>query len=140
MRTIERSSAFKRDYKREAKGRHRTTLDEALKSVLLALATDQVLDARYRDHDLSGDWAAYRENHVKPDLLLIYRKSDADSLRSHGLVPTVSCSADAIGQGQILGFDQPAARHFLRRQQAGLDHVADLAGGFAQPGRGLIDG
>ena len=57
MRTIDRSSAFKRDYKREAKGQHRATLDDSLKPVLVALATDQPLDACYRDHDLSGDWA-----------------------------------------------------------------------------------
>ena len=81
MRTIDRSSAFKRDYKREAKGQHRATLDDALKPVLVALATDQPLDACYRDHDLSGDWAGYRECHVTPDLLLIYRKSDSDTLR-----------------------------------------------------------
>lgn len=81
MRTIDRSTAFKRDYKRESKGRHRATLDDALKPVLLALAADQSLDARHHDHDLSGDWAGYRECHVKPDLLLIYRKSDSDSLR-----------------------------------------------------------
>jgi len=37
MRTIERSSAFKRDYKREAKGPHRNTLDPTLSAVLLAL-------------------------------------------------------------------------------------------------------
>lgn len=41
MRTIDRSSAFKRDYKREAKGRHRATLDDDLKPALIALATDQ---------------------------------------------------------------------------------------------------
>ena len=81
MRTIDRSSAFKRDYKREAKGQHRATFDDALKPVLIVLATDQLLDARYRDHDLSSDWAGYRECHIKPDLLLIYRKSDADTLR-----------------------------------------------------------
>jgi mRNA interferase YafQ len=81
MRTIDRSSAFKHDYKRAAKGQHRTTLGNVLEPVLLALATDQILDARYRDHDLSGDWAGYRECHVKPDLLLIYRKSDSDTLR-----------------------------------------------------------
>jgi len=81
MRTIDRSSAFNRDYKREAKGQHRATLDDALKPVLVALATDQPLGACYRDHDLSGDWAGYRECHVKPDLLLIYRKSDSDTLR-----------------------------------------------------------
>jgi mRNA interferase YafQ len=81
MRTIDRSSAFKRDYKRESKGQHRVTLDDVLRSVLVALASDQALDVRYRDHDLSGNWAGYRECHLKPDLLLIYRKSDDDTLR-----------------------------------------------------------
>ncbi|MGA9986043.1 MAG: type II toxin-antitoxin system YafQ family toxin, partial [Acidobacteriaceae bacterium] len=81
MRTIERSSAFKRDYKREAKGPHRNTLDGTVSAVLLALATDQPLDARHRDHNLSGDWSGYRECHIKPDLLLIYRKSESDLLR-----------------------------------------------------------
>lgn len=81
MRTIERSSAFKRDYKREAKGKHRATLDDMLKPVLTALATDQSLETRHRDHDLSGNWVGYHECHVKPDLLLIYRKADAGKLR-----------------------------------------------------------
>ena len=81
MRTIERASAFKRDYKREAKGKHRVTLDSDLKPVFLALLTDQTLDARYRDHDLTGNWANYRECHLKPDLLLIYSQADASTLR-----------------------------------------------------------
>ncbi len=81
MRTIERSSVFKRDYKSEAKGRHRATLDAELMSVLVALANDCPLQSRYRDHDLSGDWSGYRECHIKPDLLLIYRKADAGILR-----------------------------------------------------------
>ncbi len=81
MRTIDRSSAFIRDYKRESRGQHRATLDGSLRPVLVALATDEPLDARYRDHDLSGDWAGYRECHVKPDLLLIYRKSNSDTLK-----------------------------------------------------------
>ncbi|MEI7430918.1 MAG: type II toxin-antitoxin system YafQ family toxin [Betaproteobacteria bacterium] len=81
MRAIERASAFKRDYKREGKGSHRATLDDDLKPVFVALATDQPLDAKCRDHDLSGDWAGYRECHIKPDLLLIYRKAGDDTLR-----------------------------------------------------------
>jgi mRNA interferase YafQ len=81
MRTIERSSAFKRDNKREARGRHSATLDAGLVPVLVALANDDPLEPRHRDHDLSGDWQGYRECHVKPDLLLIYRKTDADTLR-----------------------------------------------------------
>ena len=81
MRKIDRSSVFKRDYKREAKGQHRATLDTELMPVLVALSNDQPLESRHRDHDLSGDWAGYRECHVKPDLLLIYRKPDAGTLR-----------------------------------------------------------
>jgi mRNA interferase YafQ len=81
MRTIERSSAFKHDYKREAKGRHRATLDTTLLPVLVALADDLPLASRCRDHDLVGDWINYRECHVKPDLLMIYQKPDIDTLR-----------------------------------------------------------
>jgi mRNA interferase YafQ len=47
MRTIERSSNFKGDYKREAKGQHRNTLDDSLSPVLAALANDQQLEPRY---------------------------------------------------------------------------------------------
>lgn len=81
MRTIERSTTFKRDFKRESKGQHRATLEASLKAVLVALVTDQPLGTKYRDHDLSGDWAGYRECHLKPDLLLIYRKADIDLLK-----------------------------------------------------------
>lgn len=81
MRTIERASAFKRDYKRETKGQHRVTLDDDLVPVLEALVNDQLLEPRHRDHDLIGEWGGYRECHVKPDLLLIYRKPDQDTLR-----------------------------------------------------------
>ncbi len=81
MRTIERSSAFKRDYKREARGRHKPTLDTDLKPVLEALVNDKALEHRHRDHELSGAWEGYRECHINPDLLLIYRKPDAETLR-----------------------------------------------------------
>ena len=39
------------------------------------------MEPRHRDHDLSGEWAGYRDCHVKPDLVLILRKADADILR-----------------------------------------------------------
>jgi mRNA interferase YafQ len=81
MRTIDRSTAFKRDYKREARSQIGATLEAALLPVLAALANDEALSLRLRDHDLSGDWSGYRECHVKPDLLLIYRKTDAGTLR-----------------------------------------------------------
>ena len=81
MRQIERTGQFKRDYKREAKGQHRATLDADLVPVLVALADDQPLEPRHRDHALTGDWKDHRDCHVKPDLVLIYQKPDADTLR-----------------------------------------------------------
>jgi mRNA interferase YafQ len=82
MRTIERSSAFKRDYKRvKSAPRHRKDVDFLLSTVLALLLADQALPETNRDHGLSGDWMGYRECHLKPDLLLIYRKPDADMLR-----------------------------------------------------------
>jgi mRNA interferase YafQ len=82
MRTIERSSAFKRDYKRaKATPRHGKDVDALVSTVVGLLLSDRVLPENNRDHALSGDWAAYRECHIKPDLLLIYRKPDAGTLR-----------------------------------------------------------
>jgi mRNA interferase YafQ len=80
VRTIKRTSRFKKDYKREAKGRHRNTLDDDLRAVLTLLIADAPLPENLRDHTLSGDWADHRDCHIKPDLLLIYRKPDNDNL------------------------------------------------------------
>jgi len=81
MRAIERTTQFKRDYKREMKGRHRATLETALTTVLRALVSDTPLAERYRDHPLSGEWSGFRDCHVKPDLVLIYEKPDDETLR-----------------------------------------------------------
>jgi mRNA interferase YafQ len=81
MRTIEQTGQFKRDYKRESKGQHRATLDAALMPVLLALASDVPLAPRNHDHALVGDWADHRDCHIKPDLVLIYRKPDVETLQ-----------------------------------------------------------
>ena len=81
MRTIERTSRFKRDYRRESRGRHRASLDASLISVLEVLANDRPLETRRHDHALSGEWSDHRDCHVKPDLILIYQKPDADTLR-----------------------------------------------------------
>lgn len=73
MRKIESTTAFKRDFKREVKGPHRAVLDTDLKQVIAALANDVPLAAKYRDHPLTGSWKDYRDCHVRPDLVLIYR-------------------------------------------------------------------
>src|SRR6185312_2845735 len=81
MRTIERTGQFKRDYKRAAKGRYRSELDAHLVPVIAALANDEKLEPHHRDHALSGEWKDHRDCHIKPDLVLIYRKPDSDTLQ-----------------------------------------------------------
>ncbi|HMO23712.1 MAG TPA: type II toxin-antitoxin system YafQ family toxin [Candidatus Melainabacteria bacterium] len=80
MRTIKKTSRFKKDYKREkGSGRHKD-LETLLREAIELLLVDAPLPLNKFDHDLSGDWKDFRECHIKPDLLLIYRKPDAESL------------------------------------------------------------
>lgn len=80
MRTIKRTKQFKRDYKREKSGQHRAVLDRILLTIVNLLVIDKPLPERHRDHSLTGEWKDYRDCHLKPDLVLIYRKPDANSL------------------------------------------------------------
>ncbi|MYA30503.1 MAG: type II toxin-antitoxin system YafQ family toxin [Gammaproteobacteria bacterium] len=81
MRAIERTRRFKCDYKRESRGRHRADLDKRLAEIVQALAADTPLDPRHHDHALSGPWTDFRDCHLRPDLILIYQKPDAHTLR-----------------------------------------------------------
>lgn len=81
MRTIEQTGQFKRDYKREVKGVHRQTLESDFIAIATLLANDRPLPERHRDHPLSGDWKDHRDCHIKPDLVLIYRKSAGNVLQ-----------------------------------------------------------
>jgi len=81
MRKIERTNQFKRDYKRESKGRHRTTLETTFVGVLKELINNLPLADKHRDHSLTGDWPDHRDCHIKPDLVLIYRMPDDEVLQ-----------------------------------------------------------
>ena len=83
MRTIEESSAFRKDLRRiRANPRYREEVDDLLDIVTDLLQRDQPLPAKFKDHALEGDWKERRECHLKPDLLLIYRQtSDGSELR-----------------------------------------------------------
>ena len=80
MRTIKFTNRFKRDYKRESRGRHRATLEADLQIVVERLAADEPLPRSNYDHPLVGEWADHRDCHIQPDLVLIYRKPDALTL------------------------------------------------------------
>lgn len=78
MRAIERTTKFKRDYKREK--RTDADLDEVLLPVIELLAGDTALPERLHDHGLAGEWRGFRDCHVRPDLVLIYAKPNPETL------------------------------------------------------------
>ena len=70
MLNIVMSNQFKRDLKLARKrGLDITLLDK----VVTKLANEEPLEVKYRDHDLKGNYAGFRECHIMPDWLLIYR-------------------------------------------------------------------
>ncbi|MCL4860650.1 MAG: type II toxin-antitoxin system YafQ family toxin [Caldilineaceae bacterium] len=88
--SIRQSTRFRRDVKRLL----RQGVDlSRLEGVIETLVTSNPLDARYRDHPLVGNWKGYRECHLQPDWLLIYR-IEGDELQ---LVRTGS-HAELFGQ------------------------------------------
>ncbi len=70
MLKIVPSNQFKRDLKL---ARKRGCKMEHLRDVVNALANEQKLDEKYRDHRLAGNYNGFREWHVEPDWLLVYR-------------------------------------------------------------------
>lgn len=51
---------------------------EEINDVIAMLANDMPLPPKYRDHTLSGNWKGFRDCHIQPDWLLIYKKQDSD--------------------------------------------------------------
>ncbi len=70
MLEIVPSNQFKKDLKLAKK---RGCNMEHLRDVVNTLAQEQQLDRKYRDHGLTGNYDGFRECHVEPDWLLIYR-------------------------------------------------------------------
>ncbi len=42
-------------------------------NIISRLQNNQALEAKHVDHPLSGNWNGFRDCHIKPDLVLIYR-------------------------------------------------------------------
>lgn len=79
-RKIKPVGQFGRDFRRELSGVLGKKLDGLLREAVSVLADDQPLPDRYHDHMLVGPWVGHRDCHIRPDLVLIYRKPDDDTL------------------------------------------------------------
>ena len=73
MLSIRYSAKFKKDFKLAQK---RGLPMQELKEIIQKLAAGETLEAKHRDHALSGNYAMFRECHIRPDWLLIYRIND----------------------------------------------------------------
>ena len=68
---IKFTSRFKKDLK-QAKKQGKDI--EKLFEIIVKLAKDEILDEKFRDHSLTGNYKGTRECHIEPDFLLIYEK------------------------------------------------------------------
>ena len=69
MYKIRPSIRFQKDLKRVQRRGYDISL---LTNVLTILANGEPLPAKYKDHNLSGNYEGCRECHITPDWLLIY--------------------------------------------------------------------
>ena len=77
MLNIVLSNHFKRDLKLMAKrGLDLNLLD----NIVEKLANEEPLDPKNKDHELKGNYKDFRECHILPDWLLIYRVDDTELL------------------------------------------------------------
>lgn len=68
MLELSYATAFKKAYKKL------NLEDQTLtKEVIKKISNGEKLEKKHCDHDLKGKYVGYRECHIKPDLLLIYK-------------------------------------------------------------------
>ncbi len=72
---IRPSNQFKKDVKLAKKrGLNLDLLIETIDK----LANGEILDVKYKDHQLTGNYSTFRECHIQPDWLLIYKVIDEE--------------------------------------------------------------
>ena len=75
---IQTTSTFRKDYKRE--NRTQRNLENILTDFLVYLLTYEKIPFLFRDHALTGNMSGYRACHLKPDLVMVYRMPDSETI------------------------------------------------------------
>ena len=70
---VQYSNEFKKGLKKLKNDKNSLNL---VRNIIKKLANNEILEAKYKDHKLVGEYAGFRECHIKPDLLLIYKKEN----------------------------------------------------------------
>lgn len=75
MISIKHSTEFKKDFKR-LKKRNIKNFVNRFQFIVSELVSRNCLKSNFQDHTLSGNWKGYRECHIFPDVILIYKKDN----------------------------------------------------------------
>ena len=75
MGTVRYASQFKKDVKLIVKRGYKI---ERLYEGMKALENEDILDGKYKEHPLIGNYKGYLECHIEPDWLLIYKIDGQD--------------------------------------------------------------
>ena len=70
---IVKSKSFKKDFKKLSNDEKSDTLN-----IILKLAKGEPLEEKYKDHQMVGELKSFRDCHVRPDLILIYKYNDIE--------------------------------------------------------------
>lgn len=92
MLTLKTTIQFRKDYKTTKKRGYDM---ELLETVIQTLMEQKPLEEKHRDHPLTGNYVGFRECHIQPDWLLIYRV-DKDVLLL--IVSRTGTHADLFGK------------------------------------------
>ncbi|OEE11671.1 MULTISPECIES: type II toxin-antitoxin system YafQ family toxin [Aliivibrio] len=74
MYNLEYSTQFKKDFKKITKMPISDIIEVG--NIISKLQRNETLDPKNVDHSLTGNWSGFRDCHIKPDLVLIYRIFD----------------------------------------------------------------
>ena len=85
MREIKFAKIYQKDLHL---ARRRKLPENELNDVIQKLAKDEPLEIKHRDHALQGKYNGYRECHIRPNWLLIYKKEDNNVVKLLLLVRT----------------------------------------------------
>lgn len=77
MLDVRYSSKFKKDFKTCSKRQYKM---ELLQQIVDILRIPDTLPPKNSNHNLSGNYVGYRECHIAPDWLLIYRQDNNELL------------------------------------------------------------
>jgi len=77
MRQIKESNLFKKDIKKlKKRGKDLAKLSFIVQQIALS----NILPLKFYDHSLKGNWLGYRDCHIEPDWLLIYKLAENEVL------------------------------------------------------------